>query len=178
MSAALSAEYLVVVLRNFHDVKNLGDRTFSQIDDDAFHYTLGESSNSIATIIRHMHGNMISRFTDFLTTDGEKPTRNRDSEFAESNESREQLLELWETGWQLLFATLQGLTEDDLTKTVLIRNEPHSVVAAINRQVSHYAGHVGQIVLLGKHIRGSAWQSLSIPKGKSAEFNQQLLNKK
>lgn len=178
MHSPSSTEYLDIVNQNFADLKDLGDRAFSQLEEQAFHFKLDAGSNSIATLIQHIHGNMVSRFTDFLTTDGEKPTRNRDGEFEKAGLSQEQLLGLWETGWLVLFDTLRGLTEKDLSKTVLIRSEPHSVLAAINRQVAHYAAHVGQIVFLAKHIQGTSWKSLSIPRGKSAEFNQDMLTKK
>jgi hypothetical protein len=135
---------------------------------------IDEEANSIATVIKHMAGNMRSRWTDFLTSDGEKPDRNRDQEFVAPPASREELLRSWEEGWQHVFAALEPLTDADLGRTVTIRGEAHSVLQAINRQLTHYASHIGQMVLLAKHFRGREWQSLSIPRNRSLEFNQRV----
>jgi hypothetical protein len=130
--------------------------------------------NSIAVIVKHMTGNMRSRFTDFLTSDGEKPDRDRDGEFREPPVGRDALIKLWEEGWNCLFAALDPLTDADLTRTITIRGEPHSVMQAINRQVAHYSYHCGQIVFLAKQLRADQWQSLSVPRGGSSGFNQRV----
>jgi hypothetical protein len=135
---------------------------------------LDAESNSIAIVVKHMAGNMRSRWTDFLTSDGEKPDRNRDNEFEGPPKTRTELLEMWERGWKLLFGALEPLSDAELTRTITIRTEPHSVMQAINRQVAHYSYHVGQIVYLARHFAGDKWQTLTIPKKKSAEFNKQV----
>jgi len=164
-------DYMKDVTNEFRKYKNLGERAMSQVTDDNFFRTLDDESNSIALIVKHMAGNMRSRWTDFLTTDGEKPDRNRDAEFiAEAADSRTSLRQRWETGWVLLFQALASLKTDDAVRTVYIRGEPHTVLEAINRQLTHYSYHVGQIVFLAKNFAGDNWQSLSIPKGKSSEF--------
>ena len=145
----------------------------AQCADEGLFATLDAESNSIAIIVKHMAGNMRSRWMDFLTTDGEKPDRNRDTEFEQPPQTRAELLELWERGWKYVFDALEPLTDADLTRTVTIRTEPHSVMQAINRQVAHYAHHIGQIVFLAKHLTTKAtgkWDSLSIPRGKSRAF--------
>ena len=142
-----------------------------QVSDEDFFATFGEFSNSLAIIVKHMAGNMRSRWTDFLTSDGEKPDRFRDTEFElDDADSREALLERWEAGWACLFETLDQLSTDDLTSTVHIRGEPHTVIQAVNRQLTHYAYHVGQIVMLARHFAGDEWKWLSIPPGQSATF--------
>jgi len=152
----------------FKNYKTLAEKSFAQLSSDAdFHYAPDSESNSIAVIIKHMSGNMISRWTDFLTTDGEKPTRNRDAEFVEKKESKEQLITAWDKGYEVFFNTLNSLTTADLMKTVTIRGEGLTVMQAITRQTAHYSYHVGQIVFLAKHIKTSNWNSLSIPKNKS-----------
>jgi uncharacterized damage-inducible protein DinB len=157
----------------FNNYRNLAERSFAQLEnDEQFHYQPDTESNSIAVIMKHMAGNMISRWTDFLTTDGEKPNRNRDSEFIDNHETREQLIEYWNKGWKVFTDTLNSLKEEDLLKTITIRGEALTVTQALNRQTAHYAYHVGQIVFLAKHIKSSDWKSLSIPKNKSAEFMQ------
>jgi hypothetical protein len=168
----IGAESLRVIRFVFNSQKTLAEKAFEQLSEIDFHITLDEESNSIAIIIQHLSGNMNSRFTDFLTTDGEKPDRNRDAEFEEKPVSRQKLLEKWEAGWQVVFTTLDSLKEDDLLKTVYIRNEPHSVIEALNRQVSHYGYHVGQIVFLAKHLRYKGWKSLSIPKAKAKDVKK------
>lgn len=154
----------------FKNYRNLAEKSFAQLNTDAdFHYQPDVESNSIAVIIKHMSGNMVSRWTDFLTTDGEKPYRNRDNEFVDGKETRDELLQLWNNGWNVFLETLNSLTEEDVMKTVTIRGEGLTVTQALNRQTAHYAYHVGQIVFLAKHIKNSEWKSLSIPKNKSAE---------
>jgi hypothetical protein len=142
----------------------------AQISDEELFQTLDADMNSIAVIVKHIAGNMRSRWTDFLTTDGEKPDRNRDSEFEDPPATRETLLGVWEDGWQRVFTALEPLSDDDLGRKVFIRGEAHSVMQTINRQIAHYANHVGQIVLLAKHFKGAEWKSLSVPKGRSADF--------
>jgi hypothetical protein len=154
--------------------KELGDNTFAQLCDDDFHFTPSGESNSIAIIIQHMHGNMLSRWTDFLTSDGEKEWRKRDAEFEEQHLSKEQLLILWEEGWKCFLDAVRSLSETDLDKTIYIRTKPLSVIDAFNRQFAHYPYHVGQIVYVGRIIKNKDWQSLSIPKGESEAYNKKL----
>ena len=165
------------VLKEFRDYKTLGDKTFAQLEEKDFHFQPNLECNSIATLIQHLHGNMLSRWTNFLTEDGEKEWRKRDDEFEVHSFSKEKLIQLWEEGWKLVFDTIGSLKEDDLNKTIYIRSKPHSVIAAINRQLTHYAGHVGQIILLGKIIKAADWQTLSIPKGQSAIFSEKMMKK-
>ena len=146
----------------------------AQCPDTGLFTTLDAESNSIAIIVKHMSGNMRSRWTDFLTSDGEKPDRNRDTEFEAPPTTRAELMEMWERGWKLLFGALEPLGDADLTRTITIRTEPHSVMQAINRQVGHYAHHLGQIVFLAKHFAGANWQTLSVPRRKSADFNRRV----
>ncbi len=170
--------YLADVLQTFRDYKKLGERAFSQLKDEDFFRTIDEESNSIAIIMKHMAGNMLSRWTDFLTTDGEKPNRQRDMEFVMLPETtKEDMIAYWEKGWQCAFAAIEPLKPDDLMRVVSIRGQDHTVIQALNRQIAHYANHVGQIVYLAKHLRGSDWQTLSVPKNKSAEFNAYLKEK-
>ena len=161
----------LVVLRVY---KSLGERAMAQVSDEHLQLAIDPQSNSIAIIVKHLAGNMRSRWTDFLATDGEKPDRNRDSEFEALPATRAALMELWETGWRCVFAALEPLKDSDLERTVYIRNEPHSVMQAINRQVAHYALHIGQIIFLAKHLQSSRWVSLSIPRGKSGDFNTRV----
>jgi Protein of unknown function (DUF1572) len=151
--------------------KKLGDRAIEQCPDKALFAALDPESNSIAVLVKHLAGNMRSRWTDFLTSDGEKPDRHRDTEFEEPPKTREELLAMWERGWKYVFDALEPLTDADLTRKVTIRTEPHSVMQAINRQIAHYAYHVGQVVLLAKHYAGPNWKTLSVPKKKSAQLN-------
>jgi len=168
----LAEHYLRDVIRQLDKLKDLAEKAIAQIDDERLFRTLDQESNSIAIIMKHLAGNMRSCWTDFLTSDGEKPDRNRDREFViEEGETREIILTRWQTGWQCTLDAISSLKADDLGKTVFIRGEPHSVIEAINRQLTHYASHVGQIVLLAKHFAGENWQSLSIPRGKSREFD-------
>jgi hypothetical protein len=156
--------------------KKMAERAIAQVADEHLFATLDPESNSIAIIVKHMTGNMRSRWTDFLTSDGEKPDRDRDSEFEEPPAAREAVLAAWEAGWSCVFSALHALTDEDLTRTVTIRGEPHSVLQAINRQVAHYSLHIGQIILLAKHFAGESWQSLTIPRRASADFNQRVLS--
>ncbi|MGE3273761.1 MAG: DUF1572 family protein [Vicinamibacterales bacterium] len=156
-------------------IKRLADRAIAQLDDAALHARLDPDGNSVAILMRHLAGNMRSRWTDFLTADGEKPDRHRDQEFEPAAGDRAALLEEWEAGWQCVFDALVPLTDADLTRTVLIRAEPHTVCQALTRQLAHYAGHAYQIVLLAKHFAGPGWTTLSIPRGQSEAFNRRLL---
>jgi Protein of unknown function (DUF1572) len=174
MPHQLSTSYLRDCISMFHYYKKLTERAMAQCPDEELFVALDAESNSIAVIVKHMAGNMRSRFTDFLTTDGEKPDRNRDTEFENPPRTRAELMEMWERGWKCLFDALEPLSEADLTRTVTIRTEPHSVMQAINRQVAHYAHHAGQILFLAKHFtyaKTGKWESLSIARGKSAEVN-------
>lgn len=168
---SLEAVFLTSAIKRLSYYKELGDKTFAQLNDDAFHYQPNEASNSIALIIQHVAGNMLSRWTDFLTSDGEKEWRNRDTEFEEQHMNKEQLIAFWNKGWDCCLNAIQSLTEDDLLKTITIRSEGLTVVDAINRQLAHYPYHVGQIIFLAKIITGNHWQNLSVPKGGSAVYN-------
>jgi len=170
--------YLADAIKTFRDYKTLAERAFGQISDEDFFRTLDKESNSIAVNMKHMAGNMISRWTDFLTTDGEKPERDRDMEFEMlPGTTRADLLAYWEKGWKCVFDAVEPLQPDDLLRTIRIRGQDHTVIQAINRQLAHYAYHVGQIVFLAKHFKSSEWQSLSVPRNKSAEFNAHLEQK-
>ncbi len=175
---SLGQHYLDDALRRFRDYKQLAERAFAQVSDEEFFRALDEESNSIAINMKHMAGNMISRWTDFLTTDGEKPERNRDLEFVMFPEtSKDDMLAYWERGWQCVFEAIEPLKPEDLMRTITVRGQDHTVVQAINRQLAHYAYHVGQIVFLAKHFKSSEWQSLSVPKNRSAEFSAQFQNR-
>lgn len=165
-------------VQSFRNYKKMAERAMNQVNDEEFFQAIDDEANSIAVIVKHLAGNLISRWSDFLTTDGEKPTRDRDAEFEIKDDSRTSLMEYWERGWQTLFDNIEPLTLDDFSKTVTIRGQAHTIVEALNRQLSHYAYHIGQIVLLAKHFRSSDWQTLSIPKNRSAEFNKFLTEKK
>lgn len=172
MKDSLATHYLADAISSFRDYKKLADKALAQVRDEEFFSQLDEESNSIAIIIKHIAGNMISRWTDFLTSDGEKPDRHRDMEFVITAETtRDEVMAHWEKGWACLFVALEPLKPEDFERTVLIRGEAHSPVQAINRQLTHYAYHIGQIVFLAKHCRSSAWKSLSIPRNRSGEFN-------
>jgi hypothetical protein len=158
----------------FRYYKKLADGALAQVSDSDLTRTLDPEMNSIAIVMKHMAGNMLSRWTDFLTTDGEKPTRNRDSEFEDPPATRTELLALWERGWTCLFHALDPLTDTDLTRTITIRGEAHSVMQAINRQVAHLSYHCGQIVVLAKHFRSSNWKSLTVPRNESEAFNKKV----
>lgn len=167
-------DYLADSIQSFRNYKKLADRAIEQVGDEDFFAVIDRESNSIAVIIKHIAGNLHSRWRDFLTTDGEKPERDRDSEFELVNDNRESLMAFWETGWKILFNALEPLSEDDFSKTITIRGEPHSVIEAINRQLTHYSYHVGQIVFLAKHLRSTNWKTLSVPRNRSAEYNRHL----
>ncbi len=171
---AVDAALLNAITGRFKYYKKLGDDTFKQLEEPDFFYRPSPESNSIAIIIQHFYGNALSRFTNFLQEDGEKEWRKRDSEFEAMEGSKEDLLSFWHEGWKQVFDTLNQLKEDDLEKTIFIRNEPHLVFDALLRQLAHYPYHVGQIVYIGKMLKDKAWKSLSIPKYKSEEFNQQM----
>lgn len=173
----MNADYLESVKKQFEYYKMLGEKTFEQLSDEKLIAAPNADSNSIAVIVKHLHGNMISRWTDFLTTDGEKETRNRDAEFEADAMNKEQVIGLWQKGWNCLFTALNSLKEDDLSKTIYIRNQGHTVLEAINRQLAHYPYHVGQIVYIGKMLADNPWNSLSIPKNKSKEFNADKFSK-
>jgi hypothetical protein len=177
MPHQLSTSYLQDSIGLFHYYKKLGERAMAQCPDEALFITLDAESNSIAIIVKHLSGNMRSRWLNFLTTDGEKPDRNRDTEFETPPATRVELVEQWERGWKYVFDALEPLTEADLTRTVTIRTEPHSIMQAINRQIAHYAHHVGQILFLAKHLtftKTGKWESLSVPRGKSADMNAKV----
>ena len=174
---SLGQHYLEDALFTFRYYKKLAEGAFAQINDEDFFRTIDDESNSIAVNVKHIAGNMLSRWTNFLTTDGEKPERNRDLEFVMLPQTtKEDMLDYWEHGWRVTFDAIEPLTPDDLMRTVTIRSQDHTVVQAIDRQMAHYAYHVGQIVYLAKHFKSSDWKSLSVPKNKSAEFNAQLQN--
>ena len=175
MPHQLSSSYLQDSIGLFRYYKKLADRAMAQCPDEALFVTLDVESNSISIIVKHLSGNMRSRWMDFLTTDGEKPDRHRDTEFETPPATRAELMEMWERGWKLLFGALEPLSDADLTRTITIRTEPHSVMQAINRQVAHYSYHAGQIVYLARHFAGDKWQTLTVPKKKSAEFNRQVV---
>lgn len=164
MALKFTTSYLEDSLALFRYYKKLAERAMEQVTDEQLFMSLDEESNSIGIIVKHMAGNMRSRWTDFLTTDGEKPDRHRDTEFVDAPATRAELLKVWEDGWALVFAALEPLSDTDLGRTVTIRGEAHSVMQAVNRQIAHYAHHVGQIVFLAKHFAHDRWQSLSIPR--------------
>ena len=172
---SVATSFLQSAIKRLSYYKKLGDKTFAQLDESDFHFQPNAESNSMAIIVQHMAGNMLSRWTDFLTTDGEKEWRKRDAEFEEQNLSKKQLLDLWEKGWNCCLDTLAALTEEDLLKTIYIRNEGLLVVDAINRQLAHYPYHVGQIIYVGKIIKNKNWHNLSIAKGNSDDFNRQMM---
>jgi hypothetical protein len=172
-SMDLSAEFMSATINAFEANKRLADRAVEQVADDKLHVPLEQHTNSIAVIMKHVAGNLISRWTDFLTSDGEKPDRDRDQEFVDSFASRAELLDYWERGWACLFATLENLTADDLSKTVYIRGEPHSVPLALERSLGHTCYHIGQIVQVARIHAGEQWKTLTIAKGGSKAFNEQ-----
>ncbi|MEM6362231.1 MAG: DUF1572 family protein [Bacteroidota bacterium] len=167
-----SQKNLQSILKQFKYYKFLGDRTFEQLKEEQLFWQYNEASNSIAIIVNHIAGNMKSRWTDFLTTDGEKEWRSRDQEFEDVIKTKSELFQKWEVGWTCLFQALESINEENFDTVVYIRNQGHTVVEAINRQLAHYASHVGQIMYLGKMLKGDTWESLSISKGKSGEYNK------
>lgn len=166
----MSSDYLQSVTKQFEYYKLLGEKTFVQLPDDKLFWQYNEESNSVSTIVKHLAGNMLSRWTDFLTTDGEKEWRNRDGEFEADIRTREEMIALWERGWKVFMDTLYSLKEEDLTKIIYIRNQGHTVTEAINRQLAHYPYHIGQMVFIGK-MAAETWASLSIPRGNSQTYN-------
>jgi Protein of unknown function (DUF1572) len=173
----MQTDYLSSVKMQFEYYKMLGEKTFEQLNDEQLFWQYNQESNSVATIVKHLWGNMLSRWTDFLTTDGEKTWRNREAEFENDISTRKELLEKWNEGWNCFFDAINLLSENDLSKEIFIRNQGHSVMEAINRQLAHYPYHVGQIVFLGKMMLDENWVSLSIPKGKSAAYNANKFSK-
>jgi len=171
----MTTNYVEDSIGVFRQYKKLAERAMEQVKDEDLLAEIDGENNCIAIIVKHMAGNMRSRFQDFLTTDGEKPDRNRDSEFVDPPRTREALMNMWEAGWAFVFGALEPLSEADLSRTVKIRGEAHSVMQAIHRQIAHYSYHCGQIVLLAKHLRSESWKPLTIPKGKSQEYLQRVL---
>jgi hypothetical protein len=162
-------------LASFRQYQELGEKALAQVNDEAFFRTLDRDTNSLAVIVKHMAGNMRSRWRDFLTSDGEKPDRHRDTEFVASEaDTREALMRRWEEGWALVFEAVGSLTPEDLARTVAIRSEPYTVIGAINRQLTHYAYHVGQMILLARYWTGERWTYLSVPPGRSESFNREM----
>ena len=174
MALEFTTSYLADALTLLHHYQKMAEGAIAQVTDEELTKTLDGEMNSIALIVKHMAGNMRSRWMDFLTTDGEKPDRDRDTEFVDPPESRAAVMKTWEDGWDHMWRALGQLTEQDMVRTVKIRGERHSVMQAINRQLAHYAYHIGQIVMLAKHFRGDRWQSLSVPKNRSTDFNQRV----
>ena len=170
MTEQIIENYLKDSLASFRNYKKMAERAMAQVSDEEFFRALDAEANSIAVIVKHIAGNQVSRWTDFLTCDGEKEFRRRDTEFELIGDTRESLMEIWETGWQTLFSAIEPLTPDDFSRFITIRGEPHTIVEAINRQLTHYAYHVGQITFLAKHFRSTDWKTLSVPRNKSAEF--------
>jgi hypothetical protein len=178
MTDNFAKNYLESAIAEFRYLKKQGDRAMEQLDDQQFFVTLDAESNSVAIIVKHLAGNMRSRWMDFLTSDGEKPDRFRDQEFiVDANTARDEVMAWWDRGWRYVFDALEPLSPEDVTRTVMIRSEPHTVVQAINRQLGHYAGHVGQIVFLAKHLKSAEWKTLSVPRGQSEQFNQMMIER-
>ena len=174
MAHQFTTSYLEESLAVFRLYKKLGEGAMAQVPEECLFVALDGEMNSISQIVKHMAGNMRSRWTDFLTTDGEKPDRNRDREFVDAPVTRASMLECWESGWKIVFDALEPLTDADLGRTVTIRGEAHSVMQAISRQVAHYSYHTGQIVFLAKHLAGAEWKAITVPRGKSEEFNKRV----
>ncbi len=177
MTQQIIESYRNDAIQSFRNYKKMAERSIEQVSDEQFFALIDTEANSIAVVVKHIAGNLHSRWSNFLTSDGEKDFRNRDTEFELIADTRESLMQFWESGWQTLFDNIEPLTIEDFSRTITIRGEPHSIVEAINRQLTHYAYHVGQIVLLAKHFRSSDWKTLSVPKNRSAEFNQFLAGK-
>ena len=174
----ITKHYLEDSILQFQKMKVHAEKAMAQVSDEEFFQTIDAESNSLALIVKHIGGNLLSRWTDFLTSDGEKEWRRRDQEFiVGAEESRASLMQLWEDGWRVLFNALQPLQVEDFEKKIIIRGEPHTIVQAINRQLTHYSLHIGQIVFLAKHLKSTDWQTLSIARGKSEDFRQGMLNR-
>lgn len=174
MQHQLTTSYIVDALAVYKQNKSWAEAAIAQISDEHLTTTLDSKSNSIALIMKHIAGNLRSRWTDFLSSDGEKPDRNRDSEFESPPATRSELLEMWERGWHCLFTALESLTDADLTRTIYIRSQPHSVLQAINRNITHSASHVGQIILLAKHFQADRWKTLTLPRRRARELESAL----
>lgn len=174
MAHQFTTSYLEDSLSLFRLYKRMAEGAMAQVTEEQLFAALDQEMNSIAIIVKHMAGNMRSRWTDFLTTDGEKADRNRDSEFVDAPATREALMKIWEDGWDRVFGALTPLTDADLGRTITIRSEPLSVMQAVNRQLAHYSSHIGQIIFLAKHLQSSNWKSLSVPRNRSAEFNRKV----
>ncbi len=174
MSSQFIDNYRSDAVLSFRNYKKLAERAIEQVSDEEFFAVIDPEANSIAVIIKHIAGNLRSRWTDFLTSDGEKPDRNRDTEFEMIGDTRASLMEFWEAGWTILFEAIEPLEMDDFSRTITIRGQEHTIVEAINRQLTHYAYHIGQIVFLSKHFRSADWKTLSVPKNRSQEFNKFL----
>lgn len=177
MTEQIIKNYLSDAISSFRSYKEMAEKAMAQVRDEEFFVSIDAEANSIAVITKHIAGNLRSRWTDFLTSDGEKADRNRDTEFEMMDDTRESLMQYWEAGWQTLFAAIEPLTAEDFGRFITIRGEPHTICEALNRQMTHYAYHVGQIVLLAKHFRSENWKTLSVPRGRSAEFNKFLAEK-
>jgi hypothetical protein len=178
MTEQIIENYKTDMVEAFRNYKKLAERAIEQVNEDEYFRAIDEESNSIAVVVKHIGGNLRSRWTDFLTSDGEKADRHRDSEFVAESDTRESVEQLWETGWNALFGTLESLTIEDFGRTVQIRGEDYSVIKAMNRALAHTAYHVGQITYLAKHFRASGWKTLSVPRGQSGEFNSYLAENK
>ncbi len=178
MTEKIIENYLRDAIGTFRNYKKMAERAMKQVSDDEFFRSLDDEDNSIAVIVKHIAGNSRSRWTDFLTSDGEKVDRRRDTEFELTNETRNFLMGSWELGWQILFKSIEPVTVKDFSKKIKIRGEEHTIVEAVNRQMTHYAYHIGQITFLAKHFRSCDWESLSVPRNKSAEFNKFMASKK
>ena len=174
----MKLDYLDSVKKQFEYYKSVGEKTFQQLDEEDFMWRFNKESNSIAIIVNHLWGNMKSRWTDFLTTDGEKTWRNRDREFEDKIKTKEDLVKVWQEAWECLFEALSSINKDNFKNEIYIRNEAHNIVEAVNRQLAHYSYHIGQIVFIGKMIKGNDWKSLSIPKGKSEAYNAEKFSEK
>lgn len=173
----LIENYHADAVQSFRNYKQLAERALEQVDDDDFFSLIDPEANSIALVVKHIAGNLRSRWTDFLTSDGEKEDRNRDTEFELIDDSRESLMAFWAAGWQVLFDNIEPLAAEDFSRSVTIRGESHTICEALNRQMTHYAYHIGQIVMLAKHFKSAEWKTLSVPKNQSKEFNQFLADK-
>ncbi len=173
----MDTNYLEGIYKQFNYYKSLGDKTFDQLNDEEIHWKYNHYSNTISIIVKHIVGNMLSRWTNFLDEDGEKEWRHRDSEFEDSYNSKKEMMASWEQGWQCLFNAIDPLKAEDLSRTIYIRNQGQTVVDAINRQLAHYAYHIGQLVFIGTLIKDTEWQSLSIPKNESKTFNDEKFSK-
>ncbi|GHC66711.1 DUF1572 family protein [Ulvibacter litoralis] len=173
----IELEYLNSIKKQFEYYKSVGEKTFAQLDEKDFFWQFNEESNSIAIIVNHLSGNMKSRWTDFLTSDGEKEWRNRDLEFESVIKTKEQLISKWNDGWKCLFDALNSVNKENFDTEIFIRNQSHSILEAINRQFAHYSYHIGQIAFIGRMIKGTEWKSLTIPKGNSSDFNKEKFSK-